>query len=106
MPWLRRIEARGGQVVFVRMPTSDEHWELDERYYPRAQYWDRLGSITGVATVHFADDPRTSAFSCPDTSHLDYRDAPRFTEGLLEVLVERGVLGSEGMEPAARPLGR
>jgi len=105
VPWLRRIEARGGHVVFIRFPTSDEHWDLDERYYPRPLYWDQLAAITGVPTVHFADDPRTSGFTCPDTSHLDQRDAPRFTAGLLDVLSERGLLpGTRGA--AARPAGR
>ncbi len=28
----------------------------------------------------------------PDASHLDYRDAPRFTQVLAGVLVQRGVL--------------
>lgn len=101
VPWLRRIESRGGRVVFVRFPTTDEHWELDEVYYPRARYWDQLAEITGVPTVHFADDPRTAAFSCPDTSHLDQRDAPRFTTGLLDVLAERGLL--PGTQVAATP---
>ena len=105
VPWLRRIEARGGRVVFLRFPTTDEHWELDERYYPRARYWDQLAEITDAPTVHFADDPRTAEYSCPDTSHLDQRDAPEFTAGLLEVLVERG-LAPGAARGAARPAGR
>ena len=101
VPWLRQLEARGGRAAFVRMPTSGEHWQLDERYYPRARYWDQLAAITGAVTVHFRDDPRTARFECPDTSHLDQRDAPAFTAGLLEVLVERGVLPGAAAAAAA-----
>lgn len=106
VPWLRRLEARGGRVVFVRLPTSGEHWQLDERYYPRARYWDGLAAITGAPTVHFADDPRTAGFDCPDTSHLDGRDAPAFTAALLEVLAERGLLAAGKALDAAAPAGR
>ncbi|MCA8944463.1 MAG: hypothetical protein KDB80_18015 [Planctomycetes bacterium] len=105
VPWIRAIEARGGRVIFVRFPTSGEHVAITEHYYPRADYWDRLADLTGVRTFHFADDPRTAHFVCPDTSHLDWSDAPRFTAALLDVL-EPWLAGSSGDESAAPPRGR
>lgn len=87
-PWVKRIQARGGRVVFVRFPTTGRHWQLDDEYYPRARYWDRLAEITGATTLHFRDDSRLSGFDCPDTSHLDYKDAGAFTRALLQVLFE------------------
>ena len=98
---IARLQARGGRVVFVCFPTSGEHWQLDEHYYPRTAYWHQLAAATGAATVHFADFPELSAFTCPDTSHLDAKDKPRFTRALLDVLERRGLLS--GAEPAARP---
>ena len=86
------IQARGGNVVFVRMPTCDERWAYDESVAPKTQYWDRFAAVTRATTIHFADYPRLSSFECPDTSHLDSSDGPRFTRALLDILVERGVI--------------
>lgn len=86
------IQSRGGNVVFVRMPTCDERWAYDESVAPKAEYWDRFAAVTRAPTVHFADYPQLSRFKCPDTSHIDSRDGPRFTRALLEILVEKKVL--------------
>ncbi len=86
------IQARGGNVVFVRMPTCDERWAYDESVAPKAQYWDRFAAVTRAQTVHFADYPQLSDFECPDTSHIDSSDGPRFTRALLQILIERGVV--------------
>jgi len=89
---VRRISERGGRVVFVRFPTTDEHWEIDEQRYPKRVNWDQLANLTGAETIHFRDVPSLAHFDCPDTSHLDCRDAPKFTAALLDELVERGIL--------------
>lgn len=93
-PAIEAIQARGGQVVYVRMPTCDERWDADERMFPKAVFWDQLVARTRAITIHFKDYPALANFRCPDTSHLDTRDAPAFTRGLLEVLRARGVFGS------------
>lgn len=89
---VQRIEARGGRVAFVRFPTTGAHWDIDERRYPRLQYWDRLEGQVGAPTVHFRDLPAAAALKCPDGSHLDQRDRPAFTVALLDELGRRGVL--------------
>lgn len=85
-PAVSRIEARGGRVVFVRLPTSGAIWELDQEHYPKARYWDRFAARTRARTLHFKDDPVLAAFRCRDGSHLDSRDVGPFTERLLDVL--------------------
>jgi hypothetical protein len=89
-----QIRARGGEVVLIRMPTSGDLWTLHELQYPRAEYWDRLVAVTGLPAIHFADYPGLSGFECPDFSHLDARDSPRFTQALAAILVEE--LGRRG----------
>jgi len=89
------INARGGTVVFIRFPTTDEHWDATEHGYPKCVYWDQLASLTGAETIHFRDVPTLAHFDCPDMAHLDYRDAPKFTAALLDELVRRGVLPDE-----------
>ena len=89
---IETIQARGGQVVVLRMPTSDKHWELDEQNYPRAEYWDRFAEITTAQTVHFQDWPALAELETPDTSHIAQSDRPVFTAALVEILRELGVL--------------
>jgi len=86
---VRAIQDRGGRVVFVRLPTSGEVWDLDEQYYPRKQYWNVFAQRTAAATIHFEDYETLASFECPDGSHLDYRDAAVFTRNLAEILKEK-----------------
>lgn len=93
--WVKKIQQRGGRVVFVRFPTSDEHWAIDEKYFPRELYWDRMAEFTSAETIHFADYPSLSHFHLPDTSHLDCKDKPQFTNALLDILEDKGLLKAE-----------
>jgi len=78
--------------VFIRLITTEKHWELDEERYPKNHYWDKFSSVTNAVTLHFMDVPSLQEFTCPDTSHLDYRDAPRYTLNLAEELVHRNII--------------
>ena len=81
-----KIRDRGGNVAFVRFPTTAEHWAATDVCYPRDLFWDRLRRYTKARTVHFRDLPETRDLKCPDTSHLDAADTPRFTEAVLTEL--------------------
>ena len=87
-----KIRGRGGDVAFVRFPTTAEHWDSTAVSYPREQFWDRLRRYTGARTVHFRDLPETRDLTCPDTSHLDAADTPVFTEAVLTELKRVHVL--------------
>ena len=89
--WVTAIEDRGGRVVLIRFPTTGPHRRHDRKRHPRRAFWDRLEALTGAETLHFADVPALRDFDCPDTSHLDMRDAPAFTAGLLDELERRGI---------------
>jgi len=78
---VKKIENRGGKVIAVRFPTDKDHWQLDEQYYPRSQYWDK---ITGLTKFHFKDIAGLEQFDLPDSSHLDEKDSEDFTEILIE----------------------
>jgi hypothetical protein len=83
---VRTIEARGGRVVFLAMPTSGLIREIDTRRYPRADYWDRFDSQLGGKGLDVADHAELNRFHCPDGSHLDFRDRAGFTGALVGVL--------------------
>ncbi len=86
------IQARGGKVVYLRMPTCDERWATDEFKWPKREFWDRFSRVTRAVTIHFKDHPELARFQCPDTSHIASKDGPAFTTGLIDVLRRKGVL--------------
>jgi hypothetical protein len=90
--YVRKLQGRGARVVFVRLPTQGKYWENEETYTPRAQYWDQVRTLTSADTIHFKDLHGLPEFNLPDLSHLDMRDAPAFTNRLLDELVKLGVL--------------
>lgn len=82
----RRIIDRGGNVVLVRLPTSEGHWALDDEYYPKNEYWDSLAERSYAPAIHFLDVEGLSAYDLPDTSHLDFRNRQAFTATLFDAL--------------------
>jgi hypothetical protein len=88
-----RIRARGGKVVFVRLPVSHGRLAAEEQLFPREMYWDPFASMTCAVAVNFLDLPGGRDFLCPDSSHLDRADAAAFTGALVDELLKRGVLG-------------
>jgi hypothetical protein len=90
--WVRAIQARGGKVVFFREPSAGEHLALDEKNYPRAEYWDAYARVCPAPMIEFRDEPEFRSFVLPDTSHIDGKDIPRFTDALLAVLARHGII--------------
>lgn len=80
---VKKFEARGGQVVFVRMPVAEARWAIEGEYMPVKLYWNSFIKQLNVPSIHFAEHPSLSSFEFPDTSHLDMRDKERFTDALL-----------------------
>ncbi len=81
-----KIKARGGQVLFVRTPSSGWYWEGEQKMFPREKYWDRLLSFTNCPGIHFKDYPAIDHFVCPEWSHLKPKDAVVFTENFVQIL--------------------
>jgi hypothetical protein len=88
---VRKIQARGGEVVFVRPPSAGPYLERENRRAPRAATWDRLLAATGSVGVHFEDYPETRSLDVPEWSHLSRESAARFTRAYVEALRERNV---------------
>jgi hypothetical protein len=86
---VRRIQGRGGRVVFIAFPISGVIAEMEERNIPRSRYWDVLASYTSALTIHFRDYSELASFECLEGSHLDFRDATRFTEAFAKILRAR-----------------
>ena len=82
-----KIQSRGGEVLFVRTPSSGQVWEY-EQGFPRAAYWDKLLAVTGCKGIYYKDYPAIAHFECPESSHLSPSDAVVFTKNLIKILKE------------------
>jgi hypothetical protein len=85
------IRARGGDVVFIRPPSTGAYYEREQRNTPRARTWDRLLLEAGVFGIHFEDYAEMRDLEPPELSHLTREDAARFTRAYVEVLRQRYV---------------
>lgn len=83
-----KIKERGGQVLFVRTPSSGPFLMGENMGFPREKYWDRILSTTGCPGIHFADYPPIAHFQCPEFSHLKQSDAALFTKEFIRILQE------------------
>ena len=81
-----KIRNRGGQVIFVRTPSSGPYRMGELKGFPRAAYWDRLLAVTGCKGIHFEDYPVTAHFVCPEWSHLTPDQAVIYTRNLISIL--------------------
>ncbi len=82
-----QIKTRGGEVVFVRTPSSGADYRAREnKTFPRQEFWERLLKTTGCKGIHFEDYPATSGYICPENSHLKRSDAVHYTIALAEIL--------------------
>lgn len=83
---VRAIEARGGEVIFLRCPSTGWLREWENETAPRATHWDPLIAESGCLGIHFEDHETLRNFDCPEWSHLNAEDAVKFSEGLAEIL--------------------
>lgn len=76
------IRQRGGQVIFLRLPSSGPLRELEDTITPRAAVWDKLLAVTKAPGIHYLDHPDLADFTCPEWSHLSADDSIEFTKRL------------------------
>ncbi|MEO7174082.1 hypothetical protein [Flavobacterium sp.] len=77
---INKIKARGGEIVFVRTPSSGDYFKGESMGFPRDKFWDRLLKETDCRGIHFMDYPAMNQFECPEFSHLKLSDARLFTK--------------------------
>ena len=87
-----KIKSRGGDVLFVRTPSSGPFRQAEIHGFPREAYWDRILSTTGCKGIYFEDYPATAHFICPEWSHLSPDDAVLYTKALVTEMKEKGWL--------------
>jgi len=86
---IERIRARGGEVVFIRPPSTGAYYEREQRRAPRYSTWDRLLRETGTFGIHFEDYPEMQGLELPELSHLTREAAIDYTRAYVRVLRDR-----------------
>ena len=81
-----KIKARGGEVIFVRTPSSGGYLQGENMGFPREKYWNKLLAYTNCPGIHFLDYPEIDHFVCPEFSHLSQPDAEIFTKHFIAIL--------------------
>ncbi len=81
-----KIKSRGGQILFIRNPSSGPMLQNEMKGFSRTHYWDRLLAVTGCPGIFYADYPSLSHFVCPEWSHLKPADAVIYTKSLIGIL--------------------
>jgi hypothetical protein len=89
---VRKIRARGGDVIFVHLPSSGADDAEEEKAFPKVKYWDRFSRVMSARCIHFKDVPTLSCFVCADGRHLSEDDSPQFTEALAREIMKDGVI--------------
>ena len=80
------IRARGGEVIWIRPPSSGPILDIERVRYPRPQVWDRLVRETTSFGIYFEDYPNMKTLPCPDWSHLSKAAAIQFTNAYVRIL--------------------
>jgi hypothetical protein len=99
---VRAIRERGGEVVFVRMPSTGPFREIESAAFAREAHWDELLRRADAAGVHFEDHADLQDVEVPEWSHIRAGDTDRFTRALIghlrDALAARGTPREE-LEP-------
>ena len=83
---VKQLQARGVQVLFVRMPSSEDFLAYENRDFSRATTWDVLLARTGAPGIHFEDYPELQGYELPEWSHVAKHERPRITEALYGII--------------------
>jgi hypothetical protein len=81
-----KIQSRGGEVVFIRTPSSGVMGGAEQHVFTRDRFWDPLLAATNCKGIFFTDYQETSHFTCPEWSHLSPQDAISYTKALITEL--------------------
>ena len=85
---VRRIRARGGDVIFIRPPSAPQIRVNEQHRLPRTLGWDRLLVGANAKGIHADDLPQAQRLVIPEWSHLSHKCATVFTDAYVRRLVQ------------------
>jgi hypothetical protein len=96
------LRSHGVTLVFVRMPSAGEYYAYEQKYFPRADTWDKLIARTGAPGLHFEDHAQMQGYELPEWSHMSASEAQRFT-AVFAPLAEQAFASAASAKPQAGP---
>ena len=87
-----KIRARGGDVVFLRPPSSPDIRAIEDQHTPRARVWDALLVYTNAKGIHSDDMPTVQNLFLPESSHLSHACATVYTDAYIRSVVQSTAL--------------
>ncbi|GEM_PF-6802305 len=90
--WTRQIQARGGSVIFFQMAVDGPVRDFEDQTYPADRYFDPFSHSLSIPLLSYKNYPELANYRCPDGSHLDAADAPRFSEAFARILERERLL--------------
>lgn len=89
-PLVEQLQSRGGDVVFIRMPSSGKYLEHDLAANYRELTWDPMTGGFGAPAINSMDYPQLSSdLEIPEWSHLSRKSQDAWSRNIVPVLEER-----------------
>lgn len=85
---VRRIRARGGDVIFVRPPSAPPIRANEQKRIPKTRGWDALLVGAHAKGIHADDLAQAQNLVLPEWSHLSGKCATVFTDAYVRRLIE------------------
>jgi hypothetical protein len=96
MRWVAQIRGRGGEVIFIHLPSALHVLQYEEKWFSREKKWDAFAKRIDAPTIHYRDHPRLASFQPKDGDHFDRGESMLFAEALGEVLVAKSLAPGRG----------
>ncbi|MCH9660138.1 MAG: hypothetical protein K0U54_04415 [Bacteroidetes bacterium] len=91
-PLIAKFKERGGEIIFLRCPSSGGNRERERAKIPRSEFWNPFIEQIESPGYHFEDYESLSHFTCPEESHLYTPDARLFTKEVVQILLNDNVI--------------
>jgi len=89
-PLVEKLQARGGDVVFIRMPGSGTYLEHDQKTKYRKLTWGPMAAGFGALSINTLDYPGLSSeLEIPEWSHLSRASQDVFSRRIVPLIEER-----------------
>lgn len=85
---------RGGNLILLRCPSSGWIKGGEDKFLPRAEFWDYLVKTTNAKAYYYEDYEQFKDLTCPEWSHLSAPDARYFTSELVKIMKADGALSN------------
>ncbi len=85
---------RGGNLILLRCPSSGWLKGGEDKFLPRAEFWDFLVKTTNAKAYYYEDYEQLKDLTCPEWSHLSAPDASYFTTELVKIMKADGALSN------------